>query len=226
MAINFSGFFFSQNTTKKDTCASHSCWTELQLHTSQETYCVKVHGEMDEMAVRTKHKYCLAAAATLTPNNTSWVCFCFLFFFNYLCLSTWIVGVMCPSHTSLNQKPLLKKKLWYLSQCNWTKVPAVVLKIDWEHLSNSFLIGFLLWWMASSAAQRLLVKHAIAVDGWRDGQFPNWNGCLCGFNTLHGLLPWIGCLFPFFFVSFSIFLFPQPKTTQSSPSPWLLSLPY
>lgn len=77
-SINLCGVLFLQNTTKKYTCRNQSCSAELRLHTPQETHCVKVHGEMTEMAVRGKHKYCMAPV--VTPKKTSWVVYVLLLF--------------------------------------------------------------------------------------------------------------------------------------------------
>lgn len=123
-----------------------------------------------------------------------------LFVFYRLCLSTWIRGAICHSHTSLKQKPLLKIKCKYLSQANWTIPPAVKLKIDWEDFNE---------WHHPQHSASLGSMRLHWMDGWMDWgmvQFPHLNGSLFGFNVLQGLSPLTPCLFPMFckFFNFAV----------------------
>ncbi|XP_075906964.1 growth/differentiation factor 10b [Nelusetta ayraudi] len=48
----------SQNTTHDPTCESRLCSAKLQVHTAQETHCVKVNGNMKDISVKGIHTFC------------------------------------------------------------------------------------------------------------------------------------------------------------------------
>lgn len=58
VSVNHSGFLFLQNTTHDPTCESRLCSAKLQVHTAQETHCVKVNGNMKDISVKGIHTFC------------------------------------------------------------------------------------------------------------------------------------------------------------------------